>query len=159
MEELESLDLSGATGPDQGQVKIGWNKQMQMEQILRLASTINFLLFFPLHRKLQRLSVEGKEDNPVIMSLLRPHLFRSGSNLGRANGQPAPPVTFAPLQSGNSIQDAVLELGDGTAYRGISFGADGISVAGECVFQTGQCFLVFELSVIVYMCVRYGRIH
>lgn len=113
------------------------------------ASTVKFLLFFPLHRNRQKLSVEGKEDT---MSLSRPHLFRFGSNLGRANGQPAPPVTFAPLQSGNSIQDAVLELGDGTAYRGISFGADGVSVAGECVFQTGQYFLVFESSVIVHMC-------
>lgn len=27
------VDLSGVTGPDQGQVKIGWNKQMQMGQI------------------------------------------------------------------------------------------------------------------------------
>ena len=32
----------------------------------------------------------------------------------------------------------VLELADGTAYEGISFGAQGKSVSGECVFQTGQ---------------------
>ncbi|KZP08038.1 small subunit of carbamoyl phosphate synthase, partial [Athelia psychrophila] len=31
-----------------------------------------------------------------------------------------------------------LELGDGTTYRGIGFGAEGKSVAGECVFQTGM---------------------
>jgi hypothetical protein len=33
--------------------------------------------------------------------------------------------------------DAVLELADGTTYAGMSFGAD-TSVAGECVFQTGE---------------------
>jgi hypothetical protein len=35
--------------------------------------------------------------------------------------------------------ETVLELADGTAYRGFSFGAEGKSVAGECVFQTGEC--------------------
>lgn len=34
--------------------------------------------------------------------------------------------------------DAVLELADGSAFRGISFGAEGKSIAGECVFQTGM---------------------
>ncbi|KAI6001789.1 hypothetical protein EDD15DRAFT_2541398 [Pisolithus albus] len=72
------------------------------------------------------------------MSTFRPSLSRSGSNLGRANGQPAPPVTFAPSRVGNSPQDAVLEMSDGTAYRGYSFGAEDVSVAGECVFQTGM---------------------
>lgn len=33
--------------------------------------------------------------------------------------------------------DAVLELADGTTYAGMSFGAPS-SVAGECVFQTGE---------------------
>lgn len=37
----------------------------------------------------------------------------------------------------NQSDNAVLELGDGSAYRGVSFGAEGKSVAGECVFQTG----------------------
>ncbi|KAI6127125.1 hypothetical protein F5141DRAFT_1085700 [Pisolithus sp. B1] len=72
------------------------------------------------------------------MSTFRPPLSRSGSNLSRANGQPAPPVTFAPSRVGSSLQDAVLEMSDGTAYRGFSFGAEGVSVAGECVFQTGM---------------------
>ena len=31
----------------------------------------------------------------------------------------------------------VLELADGTAYTGISFGAPNESICGECVFQTG----------------------
>lgn len=52
---------------------------------------------------------------------------------------PAPPVTFAPLrENGTEMDDGILELIDGSAYRGISFGAEGKSVAGECVFQTGK---------------------
>lgn len=31
----------------------------------------------------------------------------------------------------------VLEMADGTAYEGIGFGAEGKSISGECVFQTG----------------------
>ncbi|KAG8812756.1 hypothetical protein FRC17_001840, partial [Serendipita sp. 399] len=42
------------------------------------------------------------------------------------------PVAF------DAVSDAVLELVDGTLYPGISFGAVGKSVAGECVFQTGM---------------------
>lgn len=37
--------------------------------------------------------------------------------------------------------DAVLELQDGTPYPGVSFGASGTSIAGECVFQTGNYLL------------------
>ena len=52
---------------------------------------------------------------------------------------PASPVTFAPLHdNGTEMDDGILELVDGSAYRGISFGAEGKSVAGECVFQTGK---------------------
>jgi len=51
---------------------------------------------------------------------------------------PAPPVTSATLRDdGTEMVDGVIELADGTAYRGISFGAEGKSVSGECVFQTG----------------------
>jgi carbamoyl-phosphate synthase/aspartate carbamoyltransferase len=52
---------------------------------------------------------------------------------------PASPVTSASLRDdGSEFADGVLELIDGSAYRGISFGAEGKSVAGECVFQTGM---------------------
>ncbi|CAA7267824.1 unnamed protein product [Cyclocybe aegerita] len=52
---------------------------------------------------------------------------------------PASPVTAPPLrEDGSEAVDGVLELMDGSAYRGISFGAEGKSVAGECVFQTGM---------------------
>lgn len=37
----------------------------------------------------------------------------------------------------NTQKIATLLLKDGTAYNGISFGAEK-SVAGECVFQTGN---------------------
>jgi carbamoyl-phosphate synthase/aspartate carbamoyltransferase len=33
---------------------------------------------------------------------------------------------------------AVLQLADGSIFSGISFGAEDKSVAGECVFQTGE---------------------
>ncbi|KAI0051295.1 carbamoyl-phosphate synth [Auriscalpium vulgare] len=66
----------------------------------------------------------------------RPAISRSASYF--ANGFPAPPVTTAPGSASQNLVDAVLELADGTAFRGISFGAEGKSVAGECVFQTGM---------------------
>ncbi|KAN0078141.1 hypothetical protein V8E55_010198 [Tylopilus felleus] len=65
----------------------------------------------------------------------RPAISRSVS---KANGNPVQPICFAPIQARHNIFEAVLELSDGTAYRGISFGAEEKSVAGECVFQTGM---------------------
>ncbi|EJD00418.1 carbamoyl-phosphate synth [Fomitiporia mediterranea MF3/22] len=57
------------------------------------------------------------------------------------NGFPTVPASAAipnghvsPTEQGG----AVLELSDGSAFQGISFGAAGKSVAGECVFQTGM---------------------
>jgi Carbamoyl-phosphate synthase small chain, CPSase domain len=44
------------------------------------------------------------------------------------------PLSSVPLRD----VDAVLELQDGVVYAGVSFGAAGKSVAGECVFQTGD---------------------
>ncbi|KIJ53375.1 hypothetical protein M422DRAFT_25753 [Sphaerobolus stellatus SS14] len=55
---------------------------------------------------------------------------------------PAAPVTAAPAVDAkiplSPPLEAVLELEDGTAFRGRSFGAEGKSVSGECVFQTGM---------------------
>lgn len=64
------------------------------------------------------------------------------------NLAPAAPVTGPvrdDLGSGEqSVEvDGVLELSDGSAFRGISFGAQGKSVAGECVFQTGEFVVSF----------------
>jgi hypothetical protein len=38
----------------------------------------------------------------------------------------------------DASKSMVLELEDGTAYQGVSFGAPSKSVSGECVFQTGE---------------------
>ena len=54
---------------------------------------------------------------------------------GNSTAQPFPPATLTPTL--DSIPTAVLELADGTSYRGYSFGAKK-SVAGEMVFQTGK---------------------
>jgi carbamoyl-phosphate synthase/aspartate carbamoyltransferase len=58
---------------------------------------------------------------------------------GFVNLLPVPPVAIASLGD-NSVetQDGVLELSDGSAFRGVSFGAEGRSVTGECIFQTGK---------------------
>lgn len=74
---------------------------------------------------------------PAVPEPIRPSIVRSTSYV--PNGIPAPPVTAPSLQTSESqpTLDAVLELADGTAFRGISFGAQGKSVSGECVFQTG----------------------
>lgn len=63
----------------------------------------------------------------------RPALDRTVSRIGT----PAPPAS-APPMGGQQAQDMVLELADGTSYTGVSFGAEGKSVSGECVFQTGE---------------------
>ncbi|KIP04431.1 hypothetical protein PHLGIDRAFT_109615 [Phlebiopsis gigantea 11061_1 CR5-6] len=71
------------------------------------------------------------------MDVARPALSRVQSGL--PNGLPAPPVTAQLVRDGaNATTDAVLELADGTAFCGFSFGAEGKSIAGECVFQTGM---------------------
>ncbi|KAI0073350.1 carbamoyl-phosphate synth [Panus rudis PR-1116 ss-1] len=78
---------------------------------------------------------------PVKTDFVRPALSRSASNYpnGAPGALPAAPVTAPSTQEDNVVlTDAILELSDGTASRGISFGAEGKSVAGECVFQTGM---------------------
>ncbi|KAG5634854.1 hypothetical protein H0H81_000508 [Sphagnurus paluster] len=67
---------------------------------------------------------------------IRPALSRTSSAFANL---PAPPVTAAPTQADGSEQpEGILELADGSAFRGISFGAQRKSIAGECVFQTGM---------------------
>ncbi|KAI0641799.1 carbamoyl-phosphate synth [Trametes meyenii] len=76
-------------------------------------------------------------SNPAqTTNVVRPVLARSASNY--PTGFPASPIAATSVQDENALVDAVLELADGTAFRGISFGAEGKSVAGECVFQTGM---------------------
>ena len=67
---------------------------------------------------------------------MRPGISRMPST---SPNLPASPVTSPSLRDdGSELADGVLELIDGSAYRGISFGAEGKSIAGECVFQTGM---------------------
>ncbi|KAJ7475150.1 hypothetical protein B0H11DRAFT_1327067 [Mycena galericulata] len=68
-------------------------------------------------------------SNPALPLPFRPLLSRLNSINDPASVVPASPGV---------TQDAILELSDGSALRGISFGAQGKSVAGECVFQTGM---------------------
>lgn len=70
--------------------------------------------------------------------------FNRTSSFTTINGGPVP-AALRPLFKDDhekmapiAIADAILELGDGSTYRGIGFGAEGKSVAGECVFQTGM---------------------
>jgi carbamoyl-phosphate synthase/aspartate carbamoyltransferase len=72
---------------------------------------------------------------PTASSPARPRLTRA---MTAVTGVPASPVTSPAVhEDGSEAIDGVLELHDGTAFRGFSFGAEGKSVAGECVFQTG----------------------
>lgn len=58
---------------------------------------------------------------------------------------PAPPVTLAPVGHEDAPK-MVLELADKSEFQGISFGAEGKSVSGECVFQTGMVGYVESLT-------------
>ena len=70
----------------------------------------------------------------------RPPLGRNPSVFtnGAVNGFLTPLATVA-LHSAQAshLGNAVLELSDGSAFQGISFGANDKSISGECVFQTG----------------------
>ena len=107
-------------------------------------------LSLPLHSSACRSSGEEEAYNShqklqstIMASSLNVDLSRP--TLSRAmTGLPTPPVTAQSVEDVVSLAtDAVLELTDGTAFRGISFGAEGKSIAGECVFQTGERRLSF----------------
>ena len=72
---------------------------------------------------------------------VRPPLIRTPSVVANGvHGVPAPPASVAlnNYASPSRGSNAVLELADGSVFQGFSFGATGRSVAGECVFQTGE---------------------
>ncbi|PKI83760.1 Carbamoyl-phosphate synthase [Malassezia vespertilionis] len=58
---------------------------------------------------------------------------------------PAPPATSEPMDV-PSDGPMMLELADGGEFQGFSFGAQGVSVSGECVFQTGMTGYVESLT-------------
>lgn len=53
-------------------------------------------------------------------------------------------LSVAALRPVTAVEDlknatlASLVLQDGTTFQGVSFGAEGKSISGECVFQTGM---------------------
>ncbi|TPX36935.1 hypothetical protein SmJEL517_g00916 [Synchytrium microbalum] len=51
---------------------------------------------------------------------------------------PTPPTCTPVELNGQLPTVGTLVLNDGSAYQGISFGAESKSIAGECVFQTGM---------------------
>ncbi|CAG8781999.1 492_t:CDS:1, partial [Racocetra fulgida] len=59
---------------------------------------------------------------------------------------PIPPVTVPPSVSKADTVVATLVLKDGSSYQGFSFGAESKSVAGECVFQTGNVIFIVNVS-------------
>jgi carbamoyl-phosphate synthase/aspartate carbamoyltransferase len=88
--------------------------------------------------------------SPQIESITSPRARVSNvsySAPARAHGSLYPPATLKGIDAdGSSAEDwddsmgeadAVLELADGLALAGHSFGAKK-SIAGECVFQTGE---------------------
>lgn len=98
-------------------------------------------------------------NNPAVPLVpIRPALLRLSSNF---NNLPAPPVTAAPVGDNGVVepQDGLLEFADGSAFQGISFGAEGKSVTGECVFQTGKLGANYDGVVHIWLNFRYGRVH
>src|ERR1700733_2512559 len=83
-------------------------------------------------------------------SSVRPLFARAANSYTKTNN--GPPSVMSPLFKDEQSPpvDAILELGDGSTFRGIGFGAEGKSVAGECVFQTGKC--IWRLPGIVFHC-------
>jgi carbamoyl-phosphate synthase / aspartate carbamoyltransferase len=70
------------------------------------------------------------------MAPVRPVLARIPSVSGSFH---APPVAAASVRDDEGAHlVGVLELVDASAFQGFSFGAEGKSVSGECVFQTGK---------------------
>ncbi|RDX39517.1 hypothetical protein OH76DRAFT_1525959, partial [Lentinus brumalis] len=94
-------------------------------------------------RTVEKIPCHFKRHVPLIALLPPPnHLYSPTTRLSSAseypNGYPEAPIAVTLAQDELQLKDAVLELADGTAFRGISFGAEGKSVAGECVFQMGM---------------------
>ena len=76
-----------------------------------------------------------------VTTTARPALGRYNSaylNGANAASGPVPSIPASPSNIDGMVESAVLELNDGSIFRGFSFGAPGKSVAGECVFQTGE---------------------
>jgi len=78
-------------------------------------------------------SDKDASTTPAAAAATRPTVSRTASRLD----VPSNPATAPPLGKEGS-EEMVLELADGSSHKGISFGAEGKSISGECVFQTGE---------------------
>ncbi|CAD6926772.1 unnamed protein product [Tilletia controversa] len=85
-------------------------------------------------------ATNGDADPEAAAS--RPAMARTVSRVP----SPTPLATAGPIDDGQRGADMVLDLADGTALHGISFGAPNKSVSGECVFQTGMVGYVESLT-------------
>lgn len=62
-------------------------------------------------------------------------------------------LSVAALRPVTAVEDlknatlASLVLQDGTTFQGVSFGAEGKSISGECVFQTGMLHATYQFHV------------
>jgi carbamoyl-phosphate synthase/aspartate carbamoyltransferase len=108
-------------------------------------------------------STDAAPSQPAVPASLVPHVPSTTSSALPPRAQAAGSVTLpassrgfdsddqglmnAALKKGELVEewkegqdepDMVLELADGLALSGTSFGAEGKSISGECVFQTGE---------------------
>ena len=80
-----------------------------------------------------------------VAAAIAPSLRSALVDVPSRSPSPAPPAASAPLGQ-HAASPMMLELADGTEYQGISFGAEGKSISGEVVFQTGMVGYVESLT-------------
>ena len=89
--------------------------------------------------------MSGTAAEAGVAAGIAPSLRSALADVPSRAPSPAPPAASTPLGH-ESAPPMVLELADGTEYQGISFGAEGTSVSGEVVFQTGMVGYVESLT-------------
>ena len=81
----------------------------------------------PVKSKVQRISSQGTLCSPVCFPYIKEIDFARENVASTSTGNPRA-----------TTSQMVLELADGTAFQGFSFGVQDKSISGECVFQTGE---------------------
>ena len=96
-------------------------------------------------RNMSRESMSVSGQAPTAPTGISPSLRNAlADSVPSRAPSPAPPVTLAPVGHEHAPR-MVLELADKTELQGISFGAEGKSVSGECVFQTGMVLSLIHI--------------
>lgn len=78
-------------------------------------------------------------------SILIPPVNAADSGAANAHSSSSAAPAFRPVVAVEDYTDVTtgaLLLQDGTVFQGVSFGAEGKSISGECVFQTGMVLLM-----------------